>query len=323
MVEHVGILSHITLYAWVMSLRVRYSNFWPTFSPDQNLFSQILRKYADSKLEIILDPKAHVDLEIYSVFYFESHFKQIALKIKSQFSSDASWEYSARFGRGFKLTYPENASRSLWFTGENKRFPLNHFDGRISFDPTDSEFNNIFFPYWMLRLNWGLEKNEYEIQPRPEDLVQNRNPVERKMNVCSFSNLKESNRERIIQLTGDHFEIETYGRAVNRPVKSKLEVSSEYGLQICTENDLYPNYVTEKLQEAWFARNVPIWTGLDADKWFNRDAIIDLTLLNSEEVHAKLSELNTEKMLHMQTLPLLTRMPTLEPLIKVLLEQVP
>ena len=83
-------------------------------------------------------------------------------------------------------------------------------------------------------------------------------------------------------------------------------------MQICNENDLYPNYVTEKIQEAWFAYNVPIWMGLDTMNWFNKEALIDLTNLSSQDIKEKIFKLSMEEIMYKQSLPILNKVPSLE-----------
>jgi hypothetical protein len=150
--------------------------------------------------------------------------------------------------------------------------------------------------------------------PTPEELLRERTPQIRPLTVCTFSSNLEPLRMKLIQNTSSVFQVEKYGSAFDNRVSSKLKVSSNFGLQICNENSLSPNYVTEKLQEAWFARNIPIWSGLDDKKLFNAESFIDATNLTSEELENLLRNFTTEELMFKQSLPLLKSLPTIEPL---------
>jgi hypothetical protein len=156
--------------------------------------------------------------------------------------------------------------------------------------------------------------------PTPKELIRERTPKIRPLTVCTFSSNPEPLRMKIIQDTSSVFQVEKYGTAFDNRVSSKLKTSSNFGLQICNENSLSPNYVTEKLQEAWFARNIPIWSGLDVNKLFNAESFIDATTLTTEELENLLRNFTTEELMFKQSLPLLKSLPTIEPLTTFLSE---
>jgi hypothetical protein len=305
-----------------MSFRLRYSNFWPGFSAKNSLFTKILEKeIGKQNLIIVRNPSEIVDLEISSVFYFKNMINQVAKRIRA--ASDAKYlhEYLARTGRGFSLNPPKKTKRLIWYTGENKRFPLHGYDGSISFDPTDKKLNNLFFPYWMIRIPWLGMNPEYELSLTTEELLVERKPQKREISACSFSNLKESNRERTVHAVRNIVQVQEFGSAHGNFVKSKFHTSQEYGLQVCTENDLYPNYVTEKLIESWAAHNIPIWSGLDTDGWFNENAIIDVTNKTTEEIEERIRSLTKDELMYMQSQPILKKRPYLNELTEFLLMQ--
>jgi hypothetical protein len=295
-----------------LPFKLRYLYFWPNFKPEDFLFTRILENILGEKIEIVVSNKYPVDLEIVSVFYFKSDIKKFYYKSKSKFSSDAYWDYLSMVGRGFKNEYSNTAKKRIWYTGENLRPPIEKFDGLISFEPNCTQSNNLFLPYWMVRLNWGLGKSEFEIQPDVSELTKTRKPIKKKFDVCSFSNRKETSRQNLVKILDSKFDIHLFGAAYNKPVKSKFDVSSDYIMQICNENDLYPNYVTEKIQEAWLARNVPIWMGLDTMNWFNKEALIDLTSLSVDGIQEVVSKLTMDELMYKQTLPILNSVPSLE-----------
>jgi hypothetical protein len=106
--------------------------------------------------------------------------------------------------------------------------------------------------------------------------------------------------------------VDCYGHFYGNFAKSKYEVSSNYGLQICNENDLFPNYVTEKLQESWICRNVPIWAGIDDFGFFNKEAMLDVTGLSTLEISDRISKITLDEIMYRQGQPILLREPKLD-----------
>jgi len=297
-----------------MEFKLRYRDFWPNFSPERFLFTKIIQNLIGSQVTLVFDRTVKVDLEIVSVFLFKSKATQMYSKIKSFTTEDAKWDYLSRAGRGFKSSYPGNAKKRIWYTGENLRAPSGQFDGTIGFDPTSLQSKNIYFPYWMLRLDWGFGSSEFEIMPKPNEMMEGRTPHKRPLQVCSFSNRKETTRENLIRLVEKSLNVDKYGAAHQNFKASKLSIMNNYGLQICSENDMYPNYITEKIPEAWYGRNVPLWKGLDMENWFNKEAMYDFSQLSDDEVFERLARIEEDEVLYKQSLPILNRMPNLEEL---------
>lgn len=297
-----------------MRISIRYADFWRGFQPETILFTRLLRNLYPGGVDVVHDPTRHVDLEIVSVFPFTSPVERAWLLARSATSAEARWEYQQRAARGFRPRYSSKARRRIWYSGENRRVPLGAFDGTLSFDPTDSQTANLYFPHWMLRLQWDSGHDEFEVRPRVAELLRPRAPERRRLTACSFSSQRETHRENVVRAAQGVVPVETFGAAYGRRVDSKMQTMQAYGLQVCTENDLYPNYVTEKLQEAWMGRNVPIWSGLDSDGWFNPDAIIDITHLTPTQVSERLKRVTLDELMDRQSQPLLLREPSLAPL---------
>ena len=169
----------------------------------------------------------------------------------------------------------------------------------------------------MYRLDWFKSLNSVDLAVSPESLLRARDISLRNFRACSFSSMRESNREKVVKAVSAVMEVDRFGKAYGKPVVSKSDTCSDYGFQICTENDLYPNYVTEKLQEAWTSANVPIWSGLDRDGYFNKKAFIDVTLLNHEDITKRISFLTSDEAEYILNQPLLTSLPTLDALIEL------
>jgi len=278
---------------------------------------QLLKIYFDTEVEVIQNKSKMVDIEFVSNAIEVPSFKKILHRSYAHFNEQEMETYYKKFRLGFRDRYKSRAKKRIWFTGENLRAPSGIFDATFSFDSTDSETSNVFFPYWYYRINWFGGTNRYEIEERIETLLLPRKPFRRDLRVLTFSSEYEILRLKIVNAVKDVLPVDCYGKLYRNFVKSKYALSLDYGLQICNENDLYPNYVTEKLQESWVSRNVPIWAGIDRYGFFNQDAIIDVTGLTSPEITERISKLTAEEMMYRQSQPLLLREPKLDDSIKI------
>lgn len=303
-----------------MSFKIRFLDFPSDDLQDKLLLVSIIEDLAEQKIEIVRNLSSRVDLEIVSNFIKRSIYKEAYLRLPGLKNQKQLRKLNIEKKYGFRFVYNTNAKKRIWISGENLAPPVELFDGTISFAPTEKKSNNLFFPYWLFRLKWDKHQNDFEIMPTPEELIRERTPQIRPLTACTFSSNPEPLRMRLIQSTSSVFQVEKYGSAFDNKVISKLKTSSNFGLQICNENSLSPNYVTEKLQEAWFARNIPIWSGLDTDKLFNAESFIDATNLTTEELENLLRNFTKEELMFKQSLPLLKSLPTIDPLTSFLSE---
>ena len=299
-----------------MSFTVRFSDFHRNPKPELSVFTRALEIVTESDIKIVTDASYLVDLEIASNFIETHLITKAKFRFDAQFNQ-ARWnDYVKTYTRGFRSEYRGKARKRIWYSGENLRAPVYGFDGTISFDLTDPVLNNLYFPYWMYRLNWGFSSNGFEMQPTIGELTAGREPIKRPQTACTFSGVYEPYREKVVKAVAEVMPVHKYGKLNRNPVVSKRETSYEYGYQICNENDLYPNYVTEKLIEAWLSFNIPIWAGLDEHNWFNKSAYINVTDLIQGEIIEKVRSISIEEAIHMRSLPILNRTPDLNPLLK-------
>ena len=297
-----------------MSFRIRFLDFLDDNLDQKLLLISIIERETKGKIEVVKNLNTKVDLEIVSNFVKNPIYKEFYLRLPLFNNQKLLHKKNMEKKYGFRNAYNNNAKKRIWITGENLAPPVDVFDGTISFAPDDKKTNNLHFPYWLFRLKWENYHNIFEIMPTPEELTQKRTPQIRPLIACTFSSNPEPLRMRLIKNTALVIPVEKYGSAFNSRVRSKLQISNKFGLQVCNENSLSPNYVTEKLQEAWFARNIPIWSGLDDNQVFNTESFIDATRLTSEELENSLRNFTKEELMFKQSLPLLKSMPTIEPL---------
>ena len=300
-----------------MSVTVRYRDFWPGFSADGFLFTDVIQSiYPKQKIEIIKDFKTKVDLEICSVFTYESQIEKLINRSRALVDEEAMDEYISRSEYGFRLSYKTLATKRVWFTGENLRPPVGLFDGTISFDPDDYRENNVYFPLFLFGINWFNRKLSPNGGVSREEIASRRSlnkTISR--NACSFASNRSPSREKLIKNVELILQVDQFGKSVGKRVESKLIVSRDYTFQICNENSMFPGYVTEKLIEAWQVGNIPIWTGLAGNKLdLNLNAILDFTGLNSEEIEFQLRGLDRESIEEKLQSPLMNTPPTLKSL---------
>jgi hypothetical protein len=266
-------------------------------------------------MEVIVDPNKKVDLEVWSVFTFRTWKEKARARAFAARSSAGLNDYNARALRGHRINFTSKSKRRLWYTGENLRPPVGIFDATCSFDVNDQTARNVYLPYWMTRINHGLATKSSEIYPTLEQLMTPRKYSSKRISLCTFSSEPEPLRANYLRalLNSGYFEdIGRFGKLYDNRVESKLDTASKYLFQLCSENDLYPNYVTEKLQEAFICGNIPIWSGLDVNKHFNQEAIVDVTGCSSEEIENKIKSITPDKLIDMYEKPILKNSPDLQ-----------
>jgi len=301
---------HTTYYISV-ALVVRFVDFANRPDPKIGLLAGLLKQISFGEIRFSSDPKEKVDLEIASNFIHKSWPVKAFERTTLIRSHERRLDYEANYDWGYRRHYKSKSSKRIWWTGENLRPPIQMFDATYTCNLDDTAIENYFFPYWFYRLNWGFGDNGFEYQPNPSELLENRQEEKRNRNACSFSSSIEPHRKFVNYAVGGLMSLDEYGFSANKPVESKAQFASRYGFQVCTENDIYPNYVTEKVIEAWVSGNIPIWSGCDELQFLNKNAIIDVTGLTSNEISEKISGVSDEQAAYMRSLPILNRMPSL------------
>lgn len=240
-----------------MDLRFRY--FWPLFNKQMNIFSNVLNlnskefpKYNDFRIEI------------HSVFVkprrFYSIYIQVQIKIR----------YLLRFIFKRRIVY-------IWYTGELIS-PPKGYDLTLSFLPTSG--NNIYWPLWASYIDYSddgtLSDRGTSIQMEALLKPRSLNTIgDRQWKACAFISNNVDWRFELARNLQSLGLLDIYGNSVNKSVSSKRQISSEYMFQLCFENTVQDNYITEKPIEAWFDGNIPIYTGSADYKYLNAMALVD------------------------------------------------
>lgn len=299
-----------------MVLTTRYRHFWPGFEPKRSLFHFLLKEIAGTEIEVVEDPDKLVDIEFQSVYRNTSVASQAFDRALMTLGRMSTYDYVEKYRHGFSKFDIPNARQSIWYTAENLRAPIDVFTSTIGFDATDSASQNTYFPFWMYRLNWDLGNELSEISPRPIDLINTRKieltPLDE---ACVFSSTRDPGRMRLISIIEQEYRVNKYGSAFSGRVTSKLSTSAGLKFQICPENSNTWGYVTEKLVEAWSCKNVAIWEGVHSNEIFNVRSYVDVTGRSSKEILELLNSVSNDDWVWRLEQPLMTEIPTLEPII--------
>ena len=285
---------------------------------ESHLFFYLMKEHLDHDIELVTNLEQEVDIEFVSNKITMSNLSRLIFRIQAEKSYKKKLEYHKNFRLGFRSTYTTKAKNRVWFTGENLRAPNNIFDATFSFDPNDSVTKNVFVPFWFNRFFEVIENRENLKLSEEVDFFSVRTPLPRKIKAASFSSNYEVKRVQLIGVIEKIMPVEKFGTYHGKYVDSKFQASTDFGFQICNENDQYPNYVTEKLIDSWIARNVPIWSGIDDYNFFNKEAIIDTTGLNTSQVSELIRRISYDEMMYRQSQPLLLKEPSFTEAIAIL-----
>lgn len=194
-------------------------------------------------------------------------------------------DFSVRFNRILSRIQSSKSGRTkefrVWYSGENIRPPISQgVDAFLGFDKDLPIARNVFLPLWATQLGENLELAR-EKQTR---LMSARNA---QLNKRDFACIIVSNREPVrLHFLAELQKIESvhcYGPAFGKPIPDKQEILQRYRFNLCFENDLYPNYLTEKVFDSYEAECIPIWWGLDDEGFLNDEAIINVHKIGFRE----------------------------------------
>jgi hypothetical protein len=243
--------------------RVILRNFWENEDTTKKFIFNLLSGANHSKNTLIVS----------SVFLRRPLYKRVAIYLYNRIAPK-KFNFSLALAR-YNLASPikKNNTKNIWYTGENIRPPYDtDWDLLLSFEVDESYKKNLFLPFWATTLG----NNVYEAEEKQNQLLLPRNlQLKQKKFACAIIGNPEPMRMRIIDEISKVGNVDLFGTAFNKPIQDKNEIISEYYFNICFENDLYPNYVTEKLFDSWSSGAIPIWWGLDDFGYINDEAVIN------------------------------------------------
>jgi hypothetical protein len=211
------------------------------------------------------------------------------------------------FNYKFKKKHKDVKIFNVWYASENVRPPfINNFDCILGWDIDENIPRNIFLPGWATELGDNL----LEAKLYQHELTKSRKPVIKKNKfACIVANNPESIRMNFLSLLKEIGDVDCYGSAFGNPIPNKKIVLNQYRFNLCFENDLYPNYVSEKIFDAYASECIPIWWGIDGNGFINEKAIVNVFKLgfsNGLELIKKIeSDLNIQ--IRMRSEPILNK----------------
>jgi hypothetical protein len=252
---------------------------WDGFSPQQDeKLVPVIRQAVGAPIEFVRDQKAHVDIEVSSVYPSRmSTYKNFTRASWARLTTGHNSDPRSHF-----LNPPKSqtAKVGIWYTAENVRPPATGWDITLSFDPTGWTSNNIYLPYWQLITNLYGGKSEGFLGRTItiEELISPREgrAGDRPKFCCAFIRNPDPVRMRAIAALRQIGEVDVYGIAGAHSVEDKMSIAANYRFVLCFENDLYPGYVTEKVFDAWATGAVPLWWGIDSQGTLNSEALLNL-----------------------------------------------
>ncbi len=281
---------------------------------------------------VIEDINVRVDVEITGPYGGDSD------SYPTPFLKKTSRGLLSRITRGKHLSIPSLAvgitpnplaKINIWYTGENQRPPFGAWDVYLTFDAKFPTANNFYFPLWILTSTDLISKIDYSywgrISPTIRELMSSRVLSKpKKKFACAFIGKNYRLRLHAISELRKIGEVDVFGPGSRRPVDRPSEIAGDYSFTICFENDLYPGYVTEKPFEAYLSGSVPIYYGIDSERYLNPSALLNLYDFESQEQWLnRIKELNSheDKYRSIYARPLLSKSPDLSKLLDFLREK--
>jgi len=304
---------------------VGFSNFWKNFDTADNLFVELLEAHY-GEISILDSRSTALDLEISSIFTPKMRHlrKKISALVKS---TSQSFENEKDFYRStVTLARKSPASRSVWYSGENVRPPIDpRYDGFLSFDQDDYYGKNAYLPLWQMhfRENASIYRSpQLGSIFQVEEFISGRalEKVPKKF-VCAFINNLDPRRMRAIESLQRYGEVDIYGRKFGKYIEDKTSVASEYRYVLAFENDFYPGYVTEKIFDAYACKSIPLyWGSLGREKAINAGSFIDASNFeNFEALASHVAKISEDAWQEIYEQPLLSLLPDFSDISRVLI----
>lgn len=188
--------------------------------------------------------------------------------------------------------YKKKGDIHILFSGETwDKGDMDKYDIKLIMEETDIRRGVICHPLFI------MDSYVYNYWPRYMSVRE----LKEKKKFCIFvvsnsDNYDTKVRNRFFEKLSMYKRVDSGGGALNnmgmmvprndemRGDYSYYNFLSEYKFMICFENASKPNYLTEKLANAYLGNTVPIyWGASKVRKWLNKDAILQLEETATEE----------------------------------------
>jgi hypothetical protein len=309
------------------SISLRFRDF-PVGS-DMSGLKSLIELASEREVKICQDISKIVDVEI------TGPYGGVSDSYKTPFIKRASRGVFSKFTKGEHVSIPSLAVGltpnplarvNIWYTGENERPPFGKWDLLLGFDAKLPSKNNFYLPLWIFTSTDLIAKLDTSFWGRNEptivELLKSRELKEQKKKfACAFIGKNYPMRLHAINELRKIGKVDVFGQGSRRKVERPSDIAKQYRFTICFENDLYPGYVTEKPFEAYLAGTIPIYYGIDSEKFLNPLALLNLDNFDSlDEWLFRIDKLNSDQILYESTYsqPLLLKSPDLGDLLKLL-----
>lgn len=265
---------------------IRFRGFWDDFEP--NDFFLPLMHAACPASSWKISKSGPVDLEIVSVLSRSQIWGRLIRHALAKASPQLAHKTLSDERLGLRPS--PDARASFWFTGENVRPPLSSWDLMLGFDARSALVDFEYLPLWWLEfpeIVGGQAANNTSRRTSTKvslhEACQPRNVPQstRKKFACTFISNPEPMRMYTIQALRSVGDVDVFGPAGGRPVEDKVNIARDYRFVLTLENDIYPDYVTEKVIDGWKTGAIPIWNGIDTYAIFNPEAIVNVNSFRS------------------------------------------
>lgn len=278
----------------------------------------------ESEVMLVSDLKSKVDIQVEQQDYsFQTPSLSVRLGRAISSYMPSGIDFSNR--KNSPNQQPSgNAKYNFYWTGENERPPQGKWDGYFTFDTEDFDGRNVYLPLWWLTTTDLFGSNVSPWLGKAVTLKEltssRRAQYESRHKFCvAFIGKAYPYRLHAIEALSRFGQVDVFG-SVNRRGKrfkpeSKIDIAKDYRFMFAFENDLYPGYVTEKAPEAWATGAIPLYWGLESDKYFNPKSMInalDFPSLASFAEHVAEVGSSPDKWTEIASQPLLQREPSLE-----------
>jgi hypothetical protein len=275
-------------------MKVAFADFWWKFDEERNFFLDSLKRMSDN---VVLTKNIdEADLLIFSCFGNE-HKK-----------------------------VNRNATKKVYFTGENLRPPLEDCDFSLTFDYESYEGKNFRLPLWMLQIDWWSTGGYGYTNPQfviPLNAIEsNRLRDKNKKEFCCAVFNRDHTGLRVKTLTelSSYKPVNCFGEPWNNwfyGEDNKLEVISNFKFTLCYENSTSAGYYTEKPIHARTAGCIPIyWSANEYITDFNPKGFVHLNDFdNITSLVERVKEIDNSESLRKQMIdePVFTQTPDIVP----------
>ena len=198
--------------------------------------------------------------------------------------------YSVFNDRNEKVMKRDPNKLVVLFSGEPKHYfhlyNVDSYDISLVMEDSDPIKRIITLPLFCLDLYMN---NRWPICMKPREYKE-------KSNFCCqvVSNPGCEMRNKMFLMLNQIKRVDSCGRAYNNceilshPFGSKefLEFLNQYKFMLCFENSSSPNYLTEKLANAWLGNTIPVyWGAANAVKWLNPKAFLYLEDTSDQAIY--------------------------------------